>query len=331
MPKFTDTITIRVKSGNGGKGAVSFHREKYIPKGGPDGGDGGKGGDVYVQADRSYYNLSHLFKDRIYRADNGWPGSGNNKHGRDGADLTIRVPLGTQVINAETGETIADLLEDGARCLVCAGGIGGKGNAFFRSATMQTPRFSQPGMPGVEALITLNLKLIADIGLVGLPNAGKSTLLAAVTNARPKIADYPFTTLVPNLGALRLSDGSLCTIADIPGIIEGAHQGLGLGLSFLQHIERVKIILYVIDITNDDIAYVFQLLREELASYNRALPEKPYRVVLNKTDLIDDKTRDERSRLFEINTVLTVSALRGDGVAELLECIDKLMERKGAA
>jgi GTP-binding protein len=330
VPKFTDTTYIRIKAGNGGPGAVSFHREKFIARGGPDGGDGGKGGDVYVQADVMLHQLSHLFKDRLYRAENGHQGRGNNMHGKDGRDLTIKVPAGTQVLDHETGEVLADLVEDASRYLAASGGIGGKGNAFFKSSTLQTPRFAQPGMPGEEKRITLNLKLIADIGLVGLPNAGKSTLLAAITNAKPKIADYPFTTLVPNLGVIERGDGSVYKIADIPGIIEGAHRGLGLGLSFLQHIERVKAVLFILDITGDDLAYTLKLLKSELNTYNSELITKPYWILLNKVDLMDDDEVEEKIKQIKDKNVLSISAATGENITELLKRIDAMMENPRA-
>lgn len=326
MPKFTDTTSIRIKAGDGGGGAVSFHREKFIPRGGPDGGDGGKGGDVFIQSDIGMYNLSHLFKNRLYHADNGAAGSGNNKHGRDGKDLTIRVPSGTQVIDFDSGEVIADLVDDGARCNIAAGGIGGKGNAFFKSSTFQTPRFSQPGMPGDEKKVTLNLKLIADVGLVGLPNAGKSTVLSRVTNAKPRIADYPFTTLIPNLGVIQHDDGSMYKIADIPGIIEGAHRGHGLGLSFLQHIERVRIILFIIDVNEDDLRYNLHLLRSELVTYNMELTAKPCYIILNKIDLLDRSLLPGKIESLGEGNVLAVSALTGENMNVLVEVLDRLME-----
>jgi GTP-binding protein len=326
VPKFTDTITIRVKAGHGGRGSVSFHREKFIPKGGPDGGDGGRGGNVYVQADSALYNLSHLFKDRTYKAGNGGPGSGNNKHGGAGADLVVRVPPGTQVLEEETGRMIADLTADASRCMVVEGGIGGRGNTFFKSPTNQTPRFSQPGTPGQEKRIVLSLKLIADIGLVGLPNAGKSTILSRITNARPKIADYPFTTLVPNLGVVRLGDGSAYRIADIPGIIEGAHRGLGLGLSFLRHIERVRAVLFVLDATLDDLDYNMELLRSELDSYGGGLTSKPYYIIVNKTDLIDKSALAEKIKKLHDARILTISALTGENMERLPAILESLME-----
>ena len=330
VPKFTDTTYIRIKAGNGGPGAVSFHREKFIAWGGPDGGDGGKGGDVFIQSDVKLHNLSHLFKDRLYKAENGHQGRGNNMHGKDGRDLVVRVPAGTRVLDHETGAVLADLVDDGSRFLAAGGGIGGKGNAFFKSSTHQTPRFSQPGIPGDEKRITLNLKLIADIGLVGLPNAGKSTLLSAVTNAKPKIADYPFTTLVPNLGVVERVNGTVYKIADIPGIIEGAHRGLGLGLSFLQHIERVKAILFILDITGADLEYTLKLLKSELNTYNGELTSKPYYVLLNKIDLIDDEQLAAKRKEIKDKNVLPISAATGENIPELLKKIDIMMESYGA-
>ena len=328
--KFTDTIRIRVKAGRGGSGAVSFRREKYIPNGGPDGGDGGRGGDVFLEADRRYYNLSHLFKDRLYKAERGRQGEGQNRHGRDGNEIVIKVPPGTQITDAETGDFIADLILENERYLVAQGGIGGKGNAFFKSATHQAPRFAQPGEPGDELTILLNLKLIADVGLVGLPNAGKSTLLSMVTNARPKIGDYPFTTLIPNLGVVEKKDGSVYKIADIPGIIEGAHKGSGLGLSFLQHIERVKVILYLIDVSEDDPLYNLKLLQSELKSYNENLLTRPYMVLLTKSDLVSEEDVAEKLEYFAETDAIAVSSIGGYNMDELLRKLDILMEKTDA-
>ena len=330
VPKFTDTIIIRVKAGNGGPGAVSFFREKYVPKGGPDGGDGGRGGDLFIEADYNFYNLSHYFRDRVYSAENGERGRGGNQHGADGGDLTLKVPPGTVVLD-EDGEVIGDLLHSGDRVKVCQGGIGGKGNAFFKSSTFQTPRFAQPGMPGEEKRVVLNLKLIADIGLVGLPNAGKSTLLSVLTNAKPKIADYPFTTLTPNLGVVARGDGPSYKIADIPGIIEGAHMGHGLGLSFLRHIERVKIILFLIDPSVEDPAYNLELLRGELREYSPVLLEKPYHIVLTKSDLVDDGEMERRAASLGGEKVLAISATTGHNIDRLYEIIDSLLETAGAS
>jgi GTP-binding protein len=329
MAKFTDTITIHVKAGDGGAGGLSFRREKYAPKGGPDGGDGGRGGSVFVTADRRYYNLSHYFPDKLYKAARGGQGTSRNKHGADGEDLVIPVPPGTQILNDTTDELMTDLVNEGEPFCVASGGIGGKGNAFFKSSTHQTPRMSQPGMPGEEISIRLDLKLIADIGLVGLPNTGKSTLLSTLTEAKPKIGDYPFTTLVPNLGVLTLG-GETIRIADIPGIIEGAHRGLGLGLSFLQHIERVRAILYLIDIRADDILYNFNLLRDELKSYNEKLPGKRYHILLTKSDLVPAEEHSARAAELKGEPALPISSTDGYNMNELLKIIKSLMEAPDA-
>lgn len=325
MSKFTDTITINVKGGNGGAGAVSFRREKYVSKGGPDGGDGGKGGDVYLEASRSHVNLSYLFKDRVYKAENGKPGMGQNKHGQDGLDLIIHVPPGTEVIDHNAGEIICDLLEENKKVLIANGGIGGKGNEFFKSSTNQTPRFSQPGIEGESRTLLLNLKLIADVGLVGLPNSGKSTLLSVITNAKPKIADYPFTTLTPNLGTVQRDDGSYYKIADIPGIIEGAHKGHGLGLSFLRHIERVKIILYMIESTENDPLYNIKLLRNELETYNPELIKKPCYIILSKSDLLSEDELNKKIDQLNSTNILPTSSLTGYNIKKLIDIIDELL------
>ncbi len=325
MSKFTDSITLKIQSGNGGAGAVSFRREKFVPKGGPDGGDGGQGGNIYLEASGSYVNLSHLFKGRIYKAENGKPGMGNNKYGHDGNDLVIYVPPGTEVKDSETGELLCDLLEENVRILIAEGGIGGKGNTFFKTSTHQTPRFSQPGKPGESRILLLNLKLIADVGLVGLPNSGKSTLLSKITNARPKIGDYPFTTLIPNLGTVQRKDGSFYKIADIPGIIEGAHKGHGLGLSFLRHIERVKIILFLIEAIEPDPLYNLKLLQNELETYNKELVSKPYYIILSKADLISENELRERIRLLKKENVLSISSITGYNMQKLIDIIDSLL------
>ncbi len=325
MSRFTDTITISIQSGKGGAGAVSFRREKYVPKGGPDGGDGGRGGSVFLEASQSHVNLSHLFKDRIYKAENGQPGQGQKKFGRDGTDLTIKVPVGTEVIDTESGEIICDLLNENERVEIAKGGIGGKGNEFFKSATNQTPRFAQPGMEGVSKALLLNLKLIADVGLVGLPNSGKSTLLSKITNATPKIADYPFTTLIPNLGTVQRPDGTFYKIADIPGIIEGAHKGLGLGLSFLRHIERVRVILFLIEATEKDPLYNLELLQNELATYNQELVKKPYYIILSKADLLTEEEISEEIKLFNTERILAVSSITGYNIKKLIDIIDRLL------
>lgn len=293
MSRFTDTIEIGVLAGKGGPGAATFHREKYIDRGGPDGGDGGRGGDVYVEADRRYYNLSHLFPGKIYRAKGGESGHRKNCHGADGEDLVIKVPVGTVVKDFDTGEILADLTEENEPVCIAHGGLGGKGNSHFKTSTNQSPRYSQPGLPGEEKTLVLDLKLIADIGLLGLPNAGKSTLLSMLTNANPKIGDYPFTTITPNIGVVEGEAGTTFTIADIPGIIEGAHRGLGLGLSFLQHIERVKILVYMIDVLEGQYTYTFELLRKELASYKESLLATPFIILLSRKDMLEEGLLDD--------------------------------------
>jgi GTPase len=325
LSKFTDSITIRIQSGKGGAGAVSFRREKYVPKGGPDGGNGGRGGSVFLEASQSYINLSHLFKDRIYKAENGQPGQGQRKFGRDGADLTIKVPSGTEVIDSGTGEIMCDLLNEDERVEIAKGGIGGKGNEFFKSSTNQTPRFAQPGMEGESRTLLLNLKLIADVGLVGLPNSGKSTLLSKITNATPKIADYPFTTLIPNLGTVQRPDATFYKIADIPGIIEGAHKGLGLGLSFLRHIERVKVILFLIEAFEKDPLYNLKLLQNELATYNPELVNKPHYLILSKADLLTEEEIAEKMKLFNTDNILAISSITGYNIKKLIDIIDHLL------
>lgn len=305
---------------------MSFRREKYVPKGGPDGGDGGKGGDVIFIADRRYYNLSYFFKDRLYKAQNGQPGQGRNMYGKNGVDEIVPVPPGTQILD-EDGDVLADLIHEDDQYVAAVGGMGGKGNTHFKSSTQQTPQFAQPGISCEEIRVTLDLKLIADIGLVGLPNAGKSTLLAKITNARPKIGNYPFTTLSPNLGVIEFEDGAIYTMADIPGIIEGAHKGLGLGLSFLQHIERVKVILYLIDLTGDDLFYNLQLLQNELSTYNEELLKRPHYLILTKSDLLSDEELEEKIRDLKEGTYLCISSETGSNIGNLLKSLEDLMEK----
>jgi GTP-binding protein len=285
---FIDRVVVRVKAGDGGSGIISFRREKFVPMGGPDGGEGGRGGDVILVADS---NLSTLL-DYTYRdswmAENGDHGSGSNKTGRSGADVTMPVPPGTIVRDAETGELLGEVLEDGDRIVVAHGGRGGKGNLFFVSATHQSPREYQPGEDGEARSVELELKLIADVGLVGQPNAGKSTLLSVISAARPKIADYPFTTLSPNLGVVQLTDNRTFVVADIPGIIEGAHDGRGLGLQFLRHIERTRLLAFLIPVDAMDWQAEYDQLRHEIAAYSLELAQKPHCVVFTKMDLLGD-------------------------------------------
>ncbi|MCB1179873.1 MAG: GTPase ObgE, partial [Leptospiraceae bacterium] len=290
MSKFIDEVPIKVFAGHGGPGAVSFLHAKYLEFGGPDGGDGGKGGNVIIKSQNSIQTLDKFIPLKHYKAGNGENGGGKNKSGKAGEDLILKVPVGTQVIDLETEELLFDFLEDGQEFTVVQGGRGGKGNAFFKSSTMQTPRFYQEGEEGEFKDIKLNLKLLADIGLVGLPNAGKSTLLSKITDAHPKIANYAFTTLNPNLGVVK-REGAIFryTIADIPGIIEGASKGMGLGLSFLRHIERVKGIIYLFDVTSIDVEEEYKMLKSELKTYNKTLLNKKSIIVLNKIDEVEDE------------------------------------------
>ncbi len=314
---------MRIKGGNGGAGCVSFRSVKYIEFAGPDGGDGGAGGSVFIQASEKVLSLSHIRRKRKYFAENGRPGMGNDRSGRKGRDEVIRVPLGTQLLEAENRELVHDF-DDTEPYLVVKGARGGKGNAFFKSSTRQAPRFAQPGEQTEEKKYILSLKLIADVGLVGFPNAGKSTLLAKLTHAKPKVANYPFTTLSPNLGMLDLEGVEQVVIADIPGILEGASKGVGLGLSFLKHIERVKVLLFVLDVTTTDVYEELQILRAELRSYNEKLLERPFIIVFNKCDLIDDEDfLQEWLSSFEEKGYkpLAVSAVTGLNLEKLTQTI----------
>ena len=288
---FIDSAKIFVRSGNGGNGIIHWRREKYVPKGGPDGGNGGKGGDVVVRAEKQLTTLLDFRYKKRYIAQNGDPGEGSNCEGRSAQDVLIKVPCGTILKNAMTGETIGDLVDHGAQIVVARGGRGGKGNSEFATSTNQAPRICTPGEEGKELNIELELKLLADVGLVGYPNAGKSTLISKISAAKPKIADYPFTTLVPNLGMVYFQEGKSFVVADIPGLIEGAHQGKGLGTQFLRHIERTKVLVYLIECTSKDPTKDFLTLRNELESFNSNLPKKPTIVVLTKLDIADGAIR----------------------------------------
>jgi GTPase len=285
---FIDRARIHVKAGDGGSGIASFRREKFIPMGGPDGGDGGRGGDVIVRGDANLATLlDYTYRDS-WRADNGDNGSGANKSGSSGDDVVLPVPPGTVVKDGDSGEILAEVLADGETAIVARGGRGGKGNAFFATATKQAPRHYQPGEDGEARWLELELKLIADVGLVGQPNAGKSTLLSVISAARPKIADYPFTTLAPNLGVVQLTDGRTFVVADIPGIIEGAHEGKGLGLQFLRHIERTRMLAFLIPIDSMDWQAEYDQLRGEISSYSVELAQKPHCIVFTKMDLLGE-------------------------------------------
>jgi GTP-binding protein len=284
---FVDEVKIFVKAGRGGNGACSFRREKYVPRGGPDGGDGGNGGDVVMTASRRLTTLLDLRYQQQYEAKDGGPGGGSRSHGKTAPDVVIPVPLGTIVKDDQTGEILADLTGEGQSHVVARGGRGGRGNSHFATPTVQVPTRADPGGPGEERWLHLELKLLADVGLVGFPNAGKSTLIAAISAARPKIADYPFTTLVPNLGVVSWGEDSSFVVADIPGLIEGAHEGKGLGTQFLRHIERTSFLLHLVDISEwaDDPVTSFETLRGELASYDAVLKARPFAVVGTKLDI----------------------------------------------
>ena len=319
---FHDRARLWVQGGRGGDGSIHFRREKYVPKGGPDGGDGGAGGDVVLIADSRRRDLSGVRPNQKLRAGRGGGGGGRLSHGADGADAVLRVPVGTQVFDGE-GRLIADLAHADARVVVAKGGTGGRGNKQFAGATRQTPRFAEVGLPGEEGEIELRLKLLADAALVGLPNAGKSSLLARISNARPKIADYPFTTLAPVLGTVEM-DGSQLTVADVPGLIEGASEGIGLGHEFLAHLERARLLLHVIDSSEDDADERWHTIDTELAAYGAGLDTRPQVVVLNKIDLRPEPpafgVEDER-----IVRVLRVSAATGAGIDELKRTLFELV------
>jgi GTPase len=315
-----------VSAGHGGAGSAHFRHEKYAEFGGPDGGDGGKGGNVLLRAETSIQTLDKYLPEKTYKAKPGSPGIGRNRFGKDGEDLILKVPVGTQVFDRDTMELIHDFEEE-SEVIVALGGRGGKGNTFFKSATLQAPKFAQPGEEGEIKSILLSLKLLADIGIVGLPNAGKSTLLSKITEAHPKIANYAFTTLIPNLGVVkREGDSFRYTLADIPGIIEGASKGQGLGLSFLKHIERVKGILFLLDGSKLTIREDLDMLRKEMESYDPILLKKPFLIVLNKTDLWegeDEFTREMLDEFKDLGEIIPISADKEIGLDHLLKRIDE--------
>jgi GTP-binding protein len=325
---FFDEAKIYVKAGDGGNGCVSFRREKFVPFGGPDGGDGGKGGDVYLIADPHINTLIHFKKRAHFKAQSGQHGRGKKQAGKSGQDLYIPVPLGTVVRDAATGEFIADLVEPGQKVLVARGGKGGRGNAAFATPVNQAPRFAERGEPGQERWLYLELKLIADVGIVGVPNAGKSTLLAAVSAARPKIAPYPFTTLEPNLGVVTVGDYDF-VLADIPGLIEGAHKGAGLGHKFLRHIERTRVIIHLLDGLSHNPLRDFEAINKELALFSERLAAKPQIVAFNKMDIpeVREKWPQVRDALVEAGYgVYPISAATGEGVWELMRAVAALLQ-----
>ena len=326
---FVDYVKIYCRSGKGGRGSSHFRREKYIPKGGPDGGDGGRGGHIYLRGNRNYWTLLHLKYERHILATNGESGSAKRSSGKDGEDRVIEVPCGTVVYDADTGEYLCDVTEDGQQVMLLKGGRGGLGNCNFKTSTNQAPRYAQPGEPAQERTVIMQLKLLADVGLVGFPNAGKSTLLSVVSAAKPKIANYPFTTLEPNLGIVSYRDGRSFVMADIPGIIEGASEGKGLGLRFLRHIERNSLLLFMVPADTDDIRREYEILSNELERYNPELLDKPRVLAITKSDLLDDELIEALSEdLPEGIPYLFISAVAGKGITELKDLLWKALNEE---
>lgn len=322
---FIDYVEIQIQSGKGGDGCISFRREKFIRKGGPDGGDGGRGGNVIAVADENIRTLMDFRYRRNYKAKVGQAGMGGLKTGKDGRDVILRVPVGTIIRNLESDLIIADLEEHDSRVVIAPGGKGGKGNDHFKSATNQTPRQATPGGPGIQFRLALELKLLADVGLVGYPNAGKSTLLSRVTAAKPKIADYPFTTLVPNLGIVNLPDYRTFVMADIPGIIEGASEGKGLGFQFLRHVQRTAVLLFIIDGFIDDVVATYDKLYGELEKFDSELVNRTIIKAVNKVDIIEPDKREELER--NCPDFLFISAVTGEGIDNLLNRLEAGIER----
>lgn len=323
---FVDEAKIRVQSGRGGRGCVSFRREKFVPRGGPDGGDGGKGGDVYLKATDRLNTLQEFRHRRHFKSGSGQHGKGSNQTGRSAEDLWVEVPLGTVVKDEETGEVIGDLDQKGATIRVARGGRGGRGNAHFVTSSSQAPEFAQEGEAGEERRLDLELKLLADVGLIGLPNAGKSTLLSRISAARPKIASYPFTTLTPLLGVVQLDENSSIVVADIPGLIEGASEGHGLGLQFLRHIERTRILLHLIDVSEEqteDPVQRFRTIQKELSEYSRDLRSKSQIIVATKLDVANEKYLQELREFATKQNIplVSISAVTGEGIDNLLRAM----------
>ncbi|GGG75783.1 GTPase Obg [Salipiger pallidus] len=328
--KFLDLAKVYLRSGSGGNGCISFRREKYIEYGGPDGGDGGGGGDVWAEAVDGLNTLIDFRYQQHFFAENGRPGAGRQRTGRDGEDIVLRVPVGTEILDEDEETVIADITELGQRVLLAKGGNGGWGNLHFKSATNQAPRRANPGQAGIERTIWLRLKLIADVGLLGLPNAGKSTFLAATSNARPKIADYPFTTLHPNLGVVGV-DGREFVVADIPGLIEGAHEGRGLGDLFLGHVERCAVLLHLVDGSSGTLLEDYDTIVNEIDQYGAGLADKPRVVVLNKVDTMDDEERTFLREELEERAgckVLLMSGASGEGTTEVLRALRSHIDEK---
>lgn len=329
---FIDRVKIKIKAGDGGNGVTAFRREKFIPRGGPSGGDGGVGGDVWMEADEGLNTLLHLRYNPEHKAERGKHGEGSNRFGKDGGSITVRVPVGTQVFDAETEELLCDFTDAGQRYLAAKGGKGGWGNAHFATPTRRAPKFHYTGRPGDEKELQLELKLIADVGLVGFPNAGKSTLISVISAAKPKIADYPFTTLEPNLGVVDLGDFNTIVVADIPGLIEGASEGAGLGDRFLRHVERTKLILHLVDVSSisgRDPVEDYEIINRELSNYNEELGERPQIVVATKLDVLDEPERLEslRERVkLDNKDLVEISSVTGKGTKELIVAMSRKLE-----
>tara|TARA_B100001113_G_scaffold212090_1_gene174017 strand:- start:31 stop:1020 length:990 start_codon:yes stop_codon:yes gene_type:complete len=325
-PNFIDHIKIFCKSGNGGRGSSSFRREKFVPKGGPDGGDGGKGGDIILKGNSQLWTLLHLRYTKHLKAENGEGGQGSKKHGKNGKDIVIEVPLGTIAKSADNDNISIEILNHNEEKILLEGGIGGLGNVHFKTSTKQAPQYSQPGIQGIEEWINLELKVLADVGLVGFPNAGKSTLLSSISKAKPKIGDYPFTTLTPNLGVIPYKDNLSFIMADIPGIIEGASEGKGLGIRFLRHIERNSILLFMIPVTSE-VDKEFKLLHKELKNYNKELLEKKIIIAVTKCDLLSEKELKEIK--FNLKQeIIKISSITGYGLENLKDAIWKNINEK---
>ncbi|PYS97741.1 MAG: GTPase ObgE [Acidobacteria bacterium] len=334
---FIDRVKIKVKAGDGGNGVTAFRREKFVPRGGPSGGDGGVGGDVWMEADEGYNTLLHLRYNPEHKAERGHHGEGSNRFGKDGESIVIKVPVGTQVFDAESNELICDFTEGGQRFLAAKGGKGGWGNAHFATPTRRAPKFHYTGRPGQEKELQLELKLIADVGLVGFPNAGKSTLISVISAAKPKIADYPFTTLEPNLGVVDIGDFKTFVVADIPGLIEGASTGAGLGDRFLRHVERTKLMLHLVDVSSfsgRDPVEDYEIINRELAGYDPELAKRPQVVVATKIDSLDEPERLEslkRQAEKDGKPFFAISAVANIGVQDLVFEVAKLLDISKAA
>lgn len=333
--KFVDEAVVVVEAGDGGRGCVSFRREKYIPKGGPDGGDGGKGGDVIFQSTSRLQTLYGFQFQRLYRAERGAHGQGKNKTGKHGKDILIEVPPGTLIRDADTGDVLKDFVNSGETFVAAAGGRGGRGNQHFVSSKNQAPRHAQPGEPGQQLSLKLELKLLADVGIIGLPNAGKSTLVSRLSSARPKIADYPFTTLIPALGVVDCGDKAPFVVADIPGLIEGAHNGVGLGVKFLKHVERTRLLLHLIDVgaeLAEGVLHCYQVINRELEMFNPELAHKPQIIAINKVDTPDgSKLAQQAQKALEAQGVASeiwiISGLTEEGLPKLRDHLSELVSR----